>query len=688
MRADDPGWTAGRRRRTTDEGHEAATGARTPAAGRALRGLVVLLLRVALVLVVVAAACCRCRPPAAYLVSGGSVTFQLRPAWPGGHLVMPLGPAGELSLRTHRTPVGRGHGLPSAGADGRAARRGARERAAAAGGRRPRGVHAGTCSGACPGCSWWARPPGCSSRACDAAAPALGRRRGRRRRAAARRRLRARDATRRWTARPEVRYAGLASRVPSVLPLLRALSAGGDQSDRLSRLQDFLDGLEAVATQLTTEPRRPARADVVRLLLASDIHDNVFGARAAARLRGRRRRARGRRAPRRRPHGHRVGARRRGCSCACSAPSDAPVLSSAATTRTRRRCACSAAPASEMLADTTVSIAGVRILGASDPVAEEAAGGVGRAGAGGRRRPPRRALAPGAAAAAGCARPRRAPGGGTRSPRRRRPERTLLVAYGNDHVAGVSSDDGVVLVDAGTAGASGYEAIGAASPTATAALEPSAAARDVYTYQLIDFSRADPRLAGGRDDGELRRGRPHRRHLHAVRVRPARRRTAAASARAGAASRAPEVESEAAPGAAPCAADRSRERITRGPTLRPARHRGEVAAPLEGARRLPHARRERQAQVLRPRLLPVPVRRRAQRRSLPQLRPHRRGLALQAHAGVQRAAPHGLGRLRPAGRELRHQDGRPPAGDHRAQHRQLPPADGPGRPVASTGRAR
>ena len=70
---------------------------------------------------------------------------------------------------------------------------------------------------------------------------------------------------------------------------------------------------------------------------------------------------------------------------------------------------------------------------------------------------------------------------------------SLLVAYGNDHVAGVSSDDGVVLVDAGTAGASGYEAIGAASPATSAILEPPAGSRDVYTFQLIDFSRADPR---------------------------------------------------------------------------------------------------------------------------------------------------------------------------------------------------
>ena len=83
---------------------------------------------------------------------------------------------------------------------------------------------------------------------------------------------------------PSVQYAGLASRVPEVLPLLRALSSGGDQRDRLSRLQDFLAGLEAVATQLSTSPGGPVRGDVVRLLLASDIHDNVFGARAAARL--------------------------------------------------------------------------------------------------------------------------------------------------------------------------------------------------------------------------------------------------------------------------------------------------------------------------------------------------------------------------------------------------------------------
>jgi hypothetical protein len=63
----------------------------------------------------------------------------------------------------------------------------------------------------------------------------------------------------------------------------------------------------------------------------------------------------------------------------------------------------------------------------------------------------------------------------------------------------VTSDDGVVQVDAGTAGASGYEAIGAATPapSPSSGLEPLASSRNVYTYQLIDFSRtASPRLVG------------------------------------------------------------------------------------------------------------------------------------------------------------------------------------------------
>ena len=43
--------------------------------------------------------------PRTYHVPSGTVSFRLQPAWPGGRLITPLGPVGELTLHTHRTPV-------------------------------------------------------------------------------------------------------------------------------------------------------------------------------------------------------------------------------------------------------------------------------------------------------------------------------------------------------------------------------------------------------------------------------------------------------------------------------------------------------------------------------------------------------------------------------------------------------
>ena len=68
-----------------------------------------------------------------------------------------------------------------------------------------------------------------------------------------------------------------------------------------------------------------------------------------------------------------------------------------------------------------------------------------------------------------------------------------------------------------------------------------------------------------------------------------------------------------------------------------------------------------QAQVLRPGHVPLPLGRGAARRALRGLHRHRHHHPLEADAGLERAAPDGLGRLRPARRELRHQDRRPPA---------------------------
>ena len=51
----------------------------------------------------------------------------------------------------------------------------------------------------------------------------------------------------------------------------------------------------------------------------------------------------------------------------------------------------------------------------------------------------------------------------------------------------------------------------------------------------------------------------------------------------------------------------------------------------------------------------------------------------QAHEGLQRPAPDGLGRLRPARRERGHQDGRAIPRDRRREHRHLQAPDGPDR---------
>ena len=239
---------------------------------------------------------------------------------------------------------------------------------------------------------------------------------------------------------PAVRYSGLASRVPAVLPLLRALSTGGDQSDRLSRLQDYLDGLEVVATQLTAEPRRPARADVVRLLLASDIHDNVFGARAAARL------AAGGGAP---VDGVLLAGDLTDTGTAEEArlflrvfgPLRSPVLLAGGNHEDAPALGVFRRAGVRVLGDTTVSVAGVRILGASDPVAAEprvASDASRLAGAGVRldalwrlaRPQPQVVLVHDVRQAQDTIASAQAAGA------------RLLVAYGNDHVAGVSSDDG------------------------------------------------------------------------------------------------------------------------------------------------------------------------------------------------------------------------------------------------------
>ncbi len=221
--------------------------------------------------------------PGTYRVPRGSVTFQLRPAVPGGRIVMPLGPAGVLALESHRTPVDVSvdyrlpdevptlseaeqllRGLPEFQTSARAAFQrfvsgkalwllglGAGVGLLIAGPRRSETALLAAGFGA-------------------AGALALGG-------AFALLTLATVDHT------PEVRYEGLASNVPRLLPLLRGLEA--QEAGRLERLSEYVEGLQLVALDLQPEVEGTVPpADVRRVLLFSDLHTNVYGMRYAARL--------------------------------------------------------------------------------------------------------------------------------------------------------------------------------------------------------------------------------------------------------------------------------------------------------------------------------------------------------------------------------------------------------------------
>lgn len=100
----------------------------------------------------------------------------------------------------------------------------------------------------------------------------------------------------------------------------------------------------------------------------------------------------------------------------------------------------------------------------------------------------------------------------------------------------------------------------------------------------------------------------------------------------------------------------------------------QMAAALAGARNLPRRSRPRTSEILRSRHVPLPVGRRPARR--PSAGLYRLGhlLALQTPERLQRPAPDGIRRLRPARRAVRHTDRPAPRRDDRAEHRPLPRA--------------
>ena len=83
---------------------------------------------------------------------------------------------------------------------------------------------------------------------------------------------------------------------------------------------------------------------------------------------------------------------------------------------------------------------------------------------------------------------------------------------------------------------------------------------------------------------------------------------------------------------------------------------------------LPRDRGQRQTEVLRAQHVPLPLGGGTARRPPARLHSLRHIRALQAPEGLQRAQPHGLRRLRPAGRAVRHTDWTAPGKDNKGKH--------------------
>lgn len=407
-----------------------------------------------------------------YRVPRGSVTFQLRPALHGGDIVMPLGPAGVLALRTHSTPVDVSveyrlpDEVPSLSEAERLLRglpqfettvRAAFERFAFGKGLWLLGLGAG--AGlllAGPGSLRTALPAAGFG---AAGALVLGG-------AFALLTLGSVDRT------PEVRYEGLARNVPRLLTLVRGLEA--QEAGRLERLTEYVEGLELVALDLQREVEGPARtAEVRRVLLFSDVHSNVYGMRYASRL------ARGGDDP--------VdlvlvagdltdaGAREEAelFLRLFKAPDGVPVLMVGGNHEDAPAMEVFRASRFEVLDWEAEEADGLEVYGVSDSLAESA-----------RVDSDTELLASQNERLAALWPELEAPDvlmvhdvrqAESTIDRAEEAGAPLVVAYGHDHVLAVSRRGSVVLVDPGTAGASGYGAVGRGEEVP-------------YSFLLLDFA--------------------------------------------------------------------------------------------------------------------------------------------------------------------------------------------------------
>ncbi len=415
---------------------------------------------------------------AAYQTPAGEVRYRLAPAWPGGGVVLPLGPAGEVRLQVHRAPldVRAEFMLDPAGAlpgvlEARELLDGLPEARADA--------EAAFDSFA------WSRIPWLALLGVSAGLLVTPFARGRRLRRGiigafvglaglavlvgglVGTTLLTLDRS------PAVTYRGLASNLPRAVTLLRTVLE--ENASGASTIRDYLQGLQSVASQFADMTAAPRANGVVRLLVVGDIHDNIVGMRIASTL----------------ATSSTVAVdgvvlvgdlTHRGTSLEANLftrffdPGETPVFvvggnheDAGAMERWR-------AAGYRVLDGDAADVGNLTLFGVTDPLANSPAAS------------PDAELLESAAAVAlerwqsqdeypeilvvHDIRQARAVMEWTEE------QQPLVVFYGHDHVAAVRQEGAITLVGSGTGGASGYESVGRDPNTA-------------YTFQLVEFSQ-DP----------------------------------------------------------------------------------------------------------------------------------------------------------------------------------------------------
>jgi len=418
--------------------------------------------------------------PGTYRVSEGLVTFQLEPSWPGGRVIMPLGPAGVLELHTHHTPVDLKldfalsdsvptvseakallEGLPTIRPDAVAAFNSFLET------KIPWLLLFGAMAGvlvANGGRRWLRRTLLHALYGIILVSLATG--------------VFVGVTLLTFDRTPSVQYQGLAKNLPRVIEMVREVTADSPASQR--GIEDLVRGMETVAGQLDVAAHSGARADVARVLLASDVHDNVVGMRLASSLV---------RDPAEPFSFVMLGGDLTNRGLAPEAQlftgqfssGSLPVLMVGGNHEDTPAMRVFEKAGYRLLDGETATLDGVTVYGLTDPkawsiVATPDPAQVKAAGEAALERWKTMDPAPQVLLVHELdeARPI--------IDWAKQHKQPLTVAYGHDHVAGVRRDGLVTLVDAGTGGASGYLDL---------AHDPNLP----YTFQILDFSRGPrPRL--------------------------------------------------------------------------------------------------------------------------------------------------------------------------------------------------